>query len=37
MYEIFGYKVEIDEKATKEWYDAAYEWGCSCGSPAAIS
>ena len=32
MHVIFGYKVEIDEKATREWYDAASEWGCSCGS-----
>lgn len=30
-YEVFGYRVEIDEEATKEWYDKADEWGCECG------
>lgn len=30
-YDLFGYKVEIDESATKEWYDKADEWGCECG------
>lgn len=30
-YEVFGYRVEIDEEATKEWYDNADEWGCECG------
>ncbi len=29
-YNLFGYLVEIDEKATKEWYDKADEWGCEC-------
>ena len=28
---LFGYQVEIDELATKEWYDRADEWGCDCG------
>ena len=31
MISLFGYQVEIDEKATKEWYDNADEWGCDCG------
>ena len=30
-FDLFGYKVEIDEVATKEWYDNANEWGCECG------
>ena len=30
-YKLFGYQVEIDEMATKEWYDKAEEWGCECG------
>lgn len=29
--DLFGYRVEIDEVATKEWYDKANEWGCECG------
>jgi len=30
-YNLFGFQVEIDEAATKEWYDSASEWGCECG------
>ena len=30
-YNLFGYQVEIDEAATKEWYDKADEWSCECG------
>ena len=30
-YNLFGCQVEIDEKATKEWYDKVNEWGCECG------
>jgi len=30
-FDLFGFKVEIDEVATKEWYDKANEWGCECG------
>ncbi len=30
-FDLFGYKVEIDESATKEWYYKADEWGCECG------
>ena len=30
-FDLFGFKVEIDEVATKEWYDKADEWGCECG------
>ena len=30
-FELFGFQVEIDEVATKEWYDKADEWGCDCG------
>ncbi len=29
--DLFGYQVEIDEIATKEWYNNADEWGCECG------
>ena len=32
MYGLFHYQVEIDKKATKEWYAAAGEWNCSCES-----
>ena len=27
---LFGFQVEIDEIATKEWYDKANEWSCEC-------
>lgn len=27
---LFGYEVEIDETATKEWYSNAGEWDCPC-------
>lgn len=30
-YNLFGFQVEIDEVATKEWYDKADEWSCECG------
>lgn len=30
-FNLFGYQVEIDEVATKEWYNKANEWGCECG------
>ncbi|MBR2403727.1 MAG: hypothetical protein IKB01_13385 [Lachnospiraceae bacterium] len=30
-YSLFGYQVEIDENATKEWYENADEWSCECG------
>jgi len=30
-FNLFGFQVEIDEVATKEWYDKANEWGCECG------
>lgn len=26
-----GYKVEVDEAATRNWYAQAEEWGCECG------
>ena len=29
-YNLFGFQVEIDEVATKEWYDKADEWNCEC-------
>lgn len=29
-YNLFGYEVEIDETATKEWYANAYGWDCPC-------
>jgi len=27
-YDLFGYQVEIDESATRKWYENAEEWGC---------
>lgn len=30
-FDLFGFQVEIDEMATKEWYDKADEWSCECG------
>ena len=30
-FDLFGFQVEMDEAATKEWYDKADEWGCDCG------
>ena len=30
-FDLFGFQVEIDVTATKEWYDRADEWGCECG------
>ena len=29
-YNLFGFQVDIDEDATKEWYDKADEWSCEC-------
>lgn len=29
--DLFGFRVEIDEVAIKEWYNKADEWGCECG------
>ena len=29
-FDLFGYQVEIDETATKQWYDKADEWSCNC-------
>ena len=31
IFDLFDFQVEIDEAATKEWYDKADEWGCDCG------
>ena len=30
-FDLFDYQVEIDEEATKDWYNKADEWGCDCG------
>ena len=30
-FDLHGFQVEIDEAATKDWYDKADEWGCDCG------
>ena len=30
-YNFFGFQVEIDEVATRDWYAQANEWGCECG------
>ena len=31
QFDLFGFQVELDEVAIKEWYDNADEWGCDCG------
>ena len=28
---LFGFRVEIDEEATRNWYAQADEWDCGCG------
>ena len=30
-FDLFGFQVEIDEAATREWYRQADEWDCKCG------
>ena len=30
-YNLFGYQVEIDKEATKDWYDTFKGWRCDCG------
>ena len=27
----FGFEVEIDENATREWYSKSETWDCECG------
>lgn len=29
--DLFGFRVEIDEEATRNWYAQADEWDCDCG------
>lgn len=29
-FDLFGFQVEIDEAATREWYEQAGEWDCEC-------
>ena len=29
--DFWGFRVEVDEQATKNWYDASNGWGCECG------
>lgn len=29
--DFFGIPVEVEEKATREWYETALEWDCDCG------
>ena len=29
--EFWGYQVELDEKATADWYAQSTGWGCECG------
>ena len=29
--DLFGFQVEMNEVATREWYHNANEWGCECG------
>ena len=28
--DLFGFSVEVDEDATRDWYAKAEEWGCTC-------
>ncbi len=28
---IFGWKLEVDEEATRRWYESAADWDCDCG------
>ncbi len=30
-FKLFDFQVEIDEFATKDWYDSEDEWSCDCG------
>lgn len=30
-YNLFGYQVEIDETATRDWYRDSKGWDCECG------
>lgn len=30
--DLCGYQVEVDEAATRRWYEAADRWGCDCGN-----
>ncbi|MDO4739319.1 MAG: hypothetical protein Q4A66_01490 [Eubacteriales bacterium] len=29
--DLWGYRAELDEQATREWYARAGEWNCACG------
>ena len=29
--ELFGYRIEVDMEAMRDWYRNAGEWGCECG------
>ncbi|MBR5596814.1 MAG: hypothetical protein IKW30_05335, partial [Lachnospiraceae bacterium] len=29
-FDLFGFQVEINEPATREWYEKADEWNCEC-------
>ena len=31
QYNLFGYQVEINENATKDWYEKSTGWSCDCG------
>jgi len=30
-YTFWGFRVNVDESATREWYAGAETWGCECG------
>ena len=30
-YDFWGFQVELDEKATRDWYAESKGWGCDCG------
>ena len=31
LYNFFGFQVEVDEAATRDWYSVSKGWGCDCG------
>lgn len=31
LHSFFGFQVEVDEAATRDWYSQSEEWGCDCG------
>ena len=31
LYSFFGFQVEVDEAATRDWYSQSKGWACDCG------